>query len=78
LLIPFGDPESGRVASVRLTAREVAERREANVARLAHLRRDFHGLQFDPVVLDDGDPVAVQLAFLGWAARRARRRGTGR
>jgi hypothetical protein len=61
-----------------LTARETRERREANSARIAGLRREFHGLRFDPVLLDTDDLAAIQLSFLDWAARRSRRRGMSR
>jgi len=75
LLLPVADPATGRTAGVRLTAREAAERREANEARLEQLLAAFRRLQFDPVLLDDEDPTAVDEAFIRWAVRRRLVRG---
>jgi len=75
LLMPIADPATGRTTAVRLTANEAAGRRDANEARLEELLTGFRRLQFDPVVLDDEDPAAVDDAFIRWAVRRRLARG---
>jgi uncharacterized protein (DUF58 family) len=75
-LVPIADPESGDVAAVRLTAREARARQSSNAERLERLVGRFRKLHYDSVVLDTADPVAIDSAFVDWAARRrlARRR----
>jgi uncharacterized protein (DUF58 family) len=69
-LVPFVDPDSGQVGSVRLTSREARARRNANAERLQGLVDRFRKLQFDSVLLDKADPAAIDTAFINWAARR--------
>jgi hypothetical protein len=73
LAVPLRDPRTGRVASVRLTAREAAARRDANERRYAGLLEVFRGLDLDPVLVASSDPSAILSSFLGWSeARRTR------
>jgi uncharacterized protein (DUF58 family) len=75
LLLPIADPESGQTHGVRLTDREVRERRAGNIARLHELTAQFQRLQFDPVMLDMRDAAGVDEAFIAWAVRRRLMRG---
>jgi uncharacterized protein (DUF58 family) len=75
LLVPITDPASGKTAAVRLSQREVEERRDANERRLSELLAMFRGLRFDPVVLDHADGTAIDQAFLNWSVRRRMMRG---
>ena len=70
VVLPLADPETGRLAPTRLTARAARARREANEARLARLLARFRLLGFDHVVLSSSDPEAVLAAFRAWARRR--------
>jgi uncharacterized protein (DUF58 family) len=70
VVLPIADPVSGRTAGVRLTAREVRERRAANERRAQDLREQLRALGADFVALGAADPVAVDAAFAAWAARR--------
>ena len=78
LLVPITDPETGKTASVRLSAREVDERRRSNEKRLEDLVHGFQRLQFDPVLLDTSDPAMIDLKFISWATRRRLTRGQKR
>ena len=69
VLVPFASP-GGERGVVRLTVREVRERRAANEARLTRTVTGFRRLGFDPLVLGTSAPAAVDAAFLGWAERR--------
>lgn len=65
-LLPFEHP-------VRLTRREVKERRAANERRLRDLLETFASLELDPVLLSSADPVEILAAFMRWHERRRRR-----
>jgi uncharacterized protein (DUF58 family) len=73
VLIPFARLD-GEVVLARLSAAETAARRRENEDRLAALLGRFRRLEFDPVVVDDADPAAVDASFLRWAERRRLRR----
>lgn len=75
VLVPYAPPEGGKVALVRLSATEIAARREENRLRLETLLRRFRSHLFDPVVLGTAEPTAVDAAFLRWAELRRLRRG---
>jgi uncharacterized protein (DUF58 family) len=75
LVVPFVDPETGRVARVRLNEREVAALRAANEHRLAELRHLFRTAGIEPVELTSDRPQDVLAAFLTWADRRMYTRG---
>lgn len=74
IVLPLRDPRTGRAASVRLSAREVAERREANEARLQSLLADFRAFELEPVLLSSSDPGEILGSFIGWAEGRKARR----
>jgi uncharacterized protein (DUF58 family) len=70
VLVPFGDPQTGKSGAVRLSAAETQEHRRSNEVRLTELVEGFRRLQFDPVVLDVTDPDEIDMAFIRWATRR--------
>ncbi len=65
-MLPLPEP-------VRLTRRDVMERRAANEHRLADLLETFAELEIDPVLLSSAEPLAVLDAFMRWHERRRRR-----
>jgi len=65
-MLPLTEP-------VRLTRRDVRERRGANERRLADLLETFAALEIDPVQLSSAEPLAVLDAFMRWHERRRRR-----
>ena len=73
IVLPLRDPRTGRAAPVRLTAREAAERREANERRFAELLDVFHGLDLDPVLVSSSDPGDILSSFLDWSESRRTR-----
>jgi uncharacterized protein (DUF58 family) len=75
LLVPIVHPDSGAVASVRLSKQEALDRRSSNESRLQDLMHGFRRIQFDPVLLDSSDPTRVDDAFMRWAVRRRLLRG---
>jgi len=74
-VVPFADPESGRVSLVRFSEDEVDELREANETRLRDLLHDLRALDLDPVLLSSHEWREVVLAFLTWADQRLFTRG---
>jgi hypothetical protein len=76
VVVPFTDPRDGSLRTVRLSAREVAERREANRERLESLLQAFRAFELEPVRISSDEPVEILNAFLDWADWRwaARRR----
>lgn len=75
LVVPLADAVTGAVSRVRLTGREVAERREANERRHRVLLRRFEVLDLQPVLLGSSDPGEVLSAFLGWSEWRRALKG---
>jgi uncharacterized protein (DUF58 family) len=75
VVVPFADAATGRVSHVRLTRREVVERREANERRFESLLRRFDALDLQPVVLSSADPADVFAAFLTWSEWRRSLKG---
>lgn len=69
VVLPVADPETGHVTCVRLTRREVRERREANELRFAETLDRLEGLDLDPVVVDSHEPQRVLEAFQAWSDR---------
>src|SRR5262249_24908861 len=55
IVVPMRDPRAGSVSSVRMRRKEVAARREVNVARTAALLDTFRELDIDPVVVTSSD-----------------------
>jgi hypothetical protein len=76
-VVPLREPRSGRVSSVRLRRREVAERREHNVARTRELLELFRFLDVDPVVVTSSERSAILEQFLVWSDLRRTRRVIG-
>ena len=76
IVVPLRDPETGRVLPVRMSAREVAERKEANEQRLRELMTTFDAVDLDPILLSSNDREQTLSEFLVWAA--VRRAGRGR
>jgi uncharacterized protein (DUF58 family) len=74
-VVPLADAETGDVGLVALTAREVAERREANELRRDELVRGLRALAMDPVLVSSHESRDVVLAFLTWADQRLLTRG---
>jgi uncharacterized protein (DUF58 family) len=75
VVVPLADPATGAVSYVRLTRREVRQRREANEQRLESLLRGFRSLDLQPVVLSSSDAGDVLSAFLDWSAWRQALKG---
>lgn len=75
-VLPVARVPDGRVAEVRFTRAEVAERRAENEARFSRLLGGLRGIGLDPVMLDSAREEAVDAAFAAWGERRrlARRR----
>jgi len=72
VVLPIADPATGRVEDVWMSSREARERKQANEQRLAELLERFRRLLFDPVLLDDDEPLRVAARFQAWAERRRR------
>ena len=77
IVVPMRDPRSGRVSSARLRRKEVAARREENMARTADLLEMFRGLDIDPVVVTSSDRGDILAEFLLWTDLRRTRRVVG-
>jgi uncharacterized protein (DUF58 family) len=69
-LLPLADPATGRARATRLTAGEVAARRQENEARFAELMEAFHALDLDVIVVSSSDRGHVYEAFVDWANGR--------
>lgn len=74
-VVPFADAETGRVTLVRISAAEVAVRREANERRHRNLVHGLRALDLDPVLVSSHDRRGVVFAFLTWADQRLFTRG---
>jgi hypothetical protein len=74
-VVPFVDPETGRVALARISSSEAALRREANEMRHRELVRGLRALDLDPVVVSSHDRRDVVFAFLTWSDQRLFTRG---
>lgn len=74
IVLPLVDPRTGRAASVRLSAREVKERRQANEERLESMLADFRAFELEPVLISSSDPSEILTSFIGWAEGRKGRR----
>jgi hypothetical protein len=77
IVVPLRDPRSGRVRSVRLGRKDVAQRRALNEARLDELLRGLRRLSLDPVLVSSSDPVEILSAHLAWSDTRRSRRVVG-
>ena len=72
--VPVADPRTGEVALVRLSRRQVQQRREENERRRDSLRAELASFGLEVVEVTDSDPAAVDAAFIAWAEERRRRR----
>jgi uncharacterized protein (DUF58 family) len=70
LVVPVLDPDSGRVALVRLSTREARRRQAENEQRRRRLLRDFDALGLVPVLVDSDDPEEILRSFIAWAEAR--------
>lgn len=77
IVVSLRDPRSGRVAPVRLRAREAAAHRAANEERLREVLETFHILDLDPILVSSNDSGGVLAPFLDWAELRRTRRVLG-
>lgn len=75
IAVPIADVSAGESARVRLTRREVAERREQHERRHRELLDGFEQIGLEPLLLDRSSPSAVHATFLEWAERRLTERG---
>lgn len=76
IVVPFLDAASYRLRHASLSGAEVAERRDANEARLTSIVSTFRSLDVEPVLLSSADVGETVTAFLGWADRRFHVRGS--
>ncbi|HXG75664.1 MAG TPA: DUF58 domain-containing protein [Gaiellaceae bacterium] len=77
IVVPLRDPQSGRVAHVRLRRGEAEARREANEERLRGLLAMFRELDLDPVLLSSSEAGDILGEFLVWTELRRTRRVVG-
>jgi uncharacterized protein (DUF58 family) len=75
IAVPFAEAGSGEARHVRLSRREVTERREANERRYGDLLANFEEIGLDPLLLDRSDGPGVHATFIDWAERRLAERG---
>jgi uncharacterized protein (DUF58 family) len=75
LVVPFVDADTGAVSRVRVSAKETAQLRHVNEARLRELRSTFRSLGIDHVEVSSDRHSDVLGAFLAWADRRLYTRG---
>jgi uncharacterized protein (DUF58 family) len=76
VLVPLLDPVDGRTSSVRMTPREVDERRAENEQRHHDLLELFGSFGFDTISISSSDPGDVDRAFVEWAEARRQTRWT--
>ncbi len=74
-VVPFADPESGRVTLVRFSEDEAETWRKENEQRLVDLLRALRALDLDPVVVSSHEWRDVVFSFLSWADQRLFTRG---
>jgi len=77
MVVPFADAETGRVALVRFSDDEAAERRETNERRQRELLFELRALDMDPVVVSSHEWRDVVFSFLSWSDQRLFTRGRG-
>jgi uncharacterized protein (DUF58 family) len=75
LVVPFADPRTGKVASVRLGWSEARQLRESNERRWGRLLADFRSVGLEPIVVDSHEPAEISAAFFRWADERIYVRG---
>lgn len=75
IAVPVVDVSAGVGARVRLSRREVAERREQHERRHSDLLVGFDQIGLEPLLLEESSAPAVHATFLDWAERRLTERG---
>jgi uncharacterized protein (DUF58 family) len=68
--VPVLDPHTGNTSYLRLTRREVVERREQNEARWQRMLDTFDFLDIEPVILSSARPDHILDAFIWWSEKR--------
>ena len=76
IVVPLRDPRSGRVVPVRLSRKDVRERKAANEARY-EIFETFRLLDVDPILVTSSERGAVLEPFLVWTSMRRTRRVIG-
>lgn len=77
IVVSLRDPRTGRLAPVRLRAKEAAARRASNEERVQGLLETFRTLDIDPILVSSSDPAEVLAPFLVWTDLRRTRRVLG-
>jgi len=77
IVVSLRDPRTGRVAPVRLRAKEARGRRAVNEERVQSLLETFRTLDIDPVLVSSSDPAEILAPFLAWSDLRRTRRVIG-
>jgi uncharacterized protein (DUF58 family) len=77
IVVPLRDPDTGRLAPVRLRRKEIEARRAANEERVAHLLDHFAALDLDPILVSSSEPSDLLATFLLWHHVRRTRRVVG-
>ena len=77
IVVSLRNPRTGRVAPVRLRAKEVAAQRAANEERMQHLLETFRVIDVDPILVSTSDPGEILAQFLAWTDLRRTRRVLG-
>jgi hypothetical protein len=78
VVVPFADPESGRIKPVRLRAKEARRRKAENEERLERLVHGLRVLDLEPIVVSSSDRTEILEGFLSWADHRLAERRYGR
>jgi hypothetical protein len=77
IVVSLRDARTGRLVPVRLSRKEVRERRHANCERLAHILGSLRALDLDPILVSSSDPAEILGSFLAWTELRRARRVVG-
>ena len=77
IVVSLRDPRTGRVAPVRLRAKETGARRAANEERVRSLLDIFRTLDIDPILVSSSDRAEILASFLRWTDLRRTRRVLG-
>lgn len=71
LVLPVLDPQTGRVALARVSAKDARRRRAANEQRRRQLLADFEALGLTPVLIDSDEPEQILRGFIAWSEARS-------
>lgn len=69
--MPVVEPGSEMVISVRVSHRQAAARRDANVRRHAALLRQFTAFGLQPVAVGTSNPRDIDTLFIEWSSERS-------